>query len=246
MLNQFDVSAQNSNLRLGFQISPTITKMKTDDSTIDSKGGNLGIRIGALGEYYLSENIALTSGLNLSFHQGGKLIHTIGGNFFPNSTLSNDVLNTGDKPLPEGVKLTYSLQTLDIPFSLKLRTKEIGYFRPYIELPMLRFSFTTQARGDIEGAGVSSEKENIRKDVAFANLSIGAGIGTEYAISESMSFVFGIYLNSTQIDVTSNEAYKAFANPNDTPGNPDDDFIRQDEDSKGKISGWTVRMGILF
>lgn len=238
--------SQSENLRLGFQMSPTITTLKSSDSGIETMGGNLGIVIGAIGEYYLTERFAVTTGLNLSFHQGGKLVHVIGGNFWPESELSDDLLNTGDKPLLDGTKLTYSLQSLEIPFSLKIRSNEIGYFRMFAEIPMLNFSFVTQARGDIEGDGVSVEKENIRRDISSANLWLGFGAGGEYALSETNSLVFGFYYNWSIVDVTNNTAYKAFINPNDTPGDPTDDFFRQEEDSKGTISRFTLKIGLLF
>jgi hypothetical protein len=245
-MSSISLFSQSENLRLGFQISPTISSLKSSDAGIQTKGANLGLILGAMGEYYLSDKIAITGGLNLSFHQGGKIIHEIGGNFFTNSELSDDVLNTGDMPLPNGVKLNYSLQTLEIPFGMKIRTRELGYFRIFAELPTLNFIFVTQARANIEGAGVNVEKENIKKDVSFANFYLGAGIGGEYAISESTSFVFGIYYNGSVIDVTDNDAYKAFPNPNDRPGDPTDDYFRQEEDSKGSISRFTIKLGLLF
>ena len=149
-------------------------------------------------------------------------------------------------PLPNGVKLKYSLQALEIPFAMKIRSAEMGYFRLFAEVPMLNFIFVTQARSDIEGTGVNVEKENIKKDVSFTNLYLGLGIGSEYAISETNSFVFGIYYNGSVIDVTDNNAYKAFPNPNDKPGDPTDDYFRQTENSKGAISRFTIKLGLLF
>lgn len=234
------------NLRLGFHISPVISIMGTNDETIPRDGANLGIQIGAIGEYYLNEHFSLTSGLNLSFHQGGKIRHDVGGNFFPNSELSDDVLNTGIKPLPDDVRLTYSMQFLELPFALKIRTAEIGYYRLFFEVPKISFAFRTQARGDIEGNGVSSEKENIRKDVKFLNFFAGFGLGGEYALSETNSAFFGIYIDRSLIDITKNDGFKAFMNPNDLPGNPSDDYIQQPDLSKASMTRIRFRLGLLF
>ncbi len=240
------LSAQANNFRLGFQLSPTISSISSDDSGIQKDGSNIGLRLGAIGEFHVSENVILTSGLNLAFHQGGKFKHDIGGNFWVNSQLSDDLLNTGDKPLPDGVKLKYGLQFLEIPFSLKLRTNEKGYFRYFLEAPVLSFNILTQARGNISSRTVNVEKENIKKDVSAANVFWGFGVGTEYAISVNNSLVFGLYYKSSIIDFTDNDAYKAFPNPDQKPGDPNDDFFRQDEASKGSISSITLRIGILF
>ncbi len=240
------LNGQIENLRLGLHISPAISLMGTNDETIPRDGGNLGIQIGGIGEYYLTDNLSLTSGLSLSFHQGGKIRHDRGGNFFPNSELSDDELNTGDKPLPDGVRLTYSLQYLELPFALKIRTAEIGYYRFFVEVPKLSFAFRTQARGDIEGQGVNEEKENIRKDVGFFNFFAGFGIGGEYALSESNSAFFGLYLDKSLIDLTSNDGYKAIENPDSLPGNDNDNYFIQPDISRATLTRIIFKFGLLF
>jgi len=159
-------------VRFGFQISPNLTWLSSNDNTINSEGNNLGLRLGVMGEYYFSERYAITGGLGFSFGQGGTLIHETGGNFFSESDLS-EFLNTGEKPLPDGVQLGYKIQYVEIPIGLKMRTDEIGYFRYFAEIPVFNLSFRAQSRGSILGEGIDEEDLDINKDVTLINLSWG-------------------------------------------------------------------------
>ena len=44
--------AQSTDLRLGFQVSPTFSWMTTDDANIGNNGTNLGLKLGARGEVF--------------------------------------------------------------------------------------------------------------------------------------------------------------------------------------------------
>lgn len=237
---------QFDNLRLGLHLSPTVSWISTDDDLINRTSSNVGIRIGAAGEYYMSENIAFTGGLGVSFGQGGTLQHEDGGNFWPNSSLSDDRLNTGEKPLPDGVKLKYKLQYLEIPMGIKFRSNEKGYLRYFAELPVLTMGMNLGAKGDIIAGETSSENESIGKDVNFFNFQLGLGAGVEYAISPSTSLVGGLYFNAGLNDITKNDGVKAISNPDQAPSNPNDDYILVQEDSRGRLSNVTLRIAIMF
>ena len=239
-------TAQFDNLRLGIQVSPTMSWISTNDDRINKTSSNVGIGVGAVGEYFLTENFSFTGGIGLAFGQGGTLQHEDGGNFWPNSKLSDDRLNTGDKPLPDGVKLKYRLQYLNLPVSMKLRSNENGYLRYYGEFPVLTFGFNTQARGDIEGGDATADKENIGKDVGFFNFQIGLGGGIEYALSPSTSLVAGLYLNFGINDITKDDGIKAIDDPDQKPSNPNDDYIFEQEDSRGRLSNVALRIAIMF
>lgn len=240
------MTAQTSDFRIGLQLSPAFSWITTDDESIARTGTNLGITVGAVGEYYFSEFVALSGGMNISFNKGGTLRHDTGGNFFPESILSDDLYNSGDKPLPDGVKLKYSLQYLEFPLAFKVRTKEYGYFRYFVEAPILTWGLRTQARGAIDASDVSTEDENIAGDVNFLNISWGFGLGLEYAVSQNSSLVGGIYFTRGFVDVTNDEAIKAADNPDQNPNDPDDDYIISRENSKGLLKTLTIRLAMMF
>jgi len=230
------VQAQ-SQFRFGFQLSPTFSWFSSGDNQVNSNGTNLGLRLGLVGEYYFQENYALFGGLGFAFNQGGEILHDQGGNFLPNSELSDPDANRAftrpeDAPLPDGSKVGYNLQYVEIPLGLKLRTNEFGYIRYFGEFQILTIGINTQARGSINTPDSSFDlgKENISDDVNFLNLSWGIGGGIEYAVSESTSLVGGLAFQAGYIDVTK-------------------DGVNADgstEDARNPLRSITVRLGVLF
>lgn len=228
------LSAQ-SDIRFGFQVSPTFSWMTTSTNRINPSGTNLGLKLGMIGEYYFRENYAMTSGIGFAFNHGGTLQHEVSGKYWTKSELSSS-LDT----LPTGVKLKYGIQYIEIPLALKMRTREFGYIRYFVE-PGFVLSFKSQAKGEINGVGVGDEANdiNIRKEVNLLNLSVGANGGIEYTLSESTSLIGGIGFQTSFTDVT-NDNGTAFDTRRDWPTrNPK-------EDSKGKINVFIIKLGVIF
>ncbi len=218
-------------IRFGFQLSPVFSWMTSSDNRINPSGTNLGLKLGMIGEYYFRENYAITGGLGFAFNHGGTLQHDFGGSYWTRSGLG-PALDT----LPAGVNLKYSIQYVEIPVGLKMRTREFGYLRYFVE-PALTIGFKSQARGTVQGRGVGSdvEKINIRKEVNGLNLSWGIGAGVEYSLSESTSLVGGLGFQLGFTDVTDNNGIVF----DDRRGN-------RREDSKGKVNGIIIRLGVMF
>ena len=222
-----------ANFRFGFQLSPNISWLSSDDNTINGNGSNLGLKLGMMGEKYLtdSENYAVTFGLGFAFNQGGTLKHDTGGDFWPKSDLSSDLFHS----LPDGINLKYGIQFVEIPVGFKMRTQEFGYFRYFIE-PGMTLGIGTQARGAVSGVtGFSTDNENIKNDINGLNLSWGIGGGVEYGIGESTALLGGIFFQNGFVDVTDDSARKI-----PLTGEP------ETEDSKGTIKSITIRLGVMF
>ena len=243
---QFLATAQLENFRLGFQASPSMSWISTNDQEINRTSSTVGISVGAIAEYFMTEQLSFTGGIGLAFNKGGTLQHEHGGNLLPNSELSNGDFNTGVKPLADNVKIKYKLQYIELPFAIKLRTEEKGYFRYFAEIPIVTLGMRVQARGDIQDENIDVQKENITGDVNFFNVQLGLGAGLEYAISENTSLVGGLYFHAGITDVTGNDGKKAINNPDQAPSNPNDDYIIVQEDSYGRMSSVTLRIAIMF
>ena len=242
-------NAQND-IRFGFQLSPNLTWLITNDNTITREGTNIGLRLGVMGEYYFAERYAITGGLGFAFGQGGGLTHERGGNFFPNSALTNPNLNSGAGSLPDGVELGYQVQYIEIPLGLKLRTDEIGYLRYFAEVPVFTFSFRAQSKGAIFAPDISEENLDINKDITPVNISWGVGGGIEFSITSNAVLIAGIYYNNNFIDLTRDRnAVTAieFIDSGIDPLDPsDDNFETIPEDSNVNIGSITLRVGVLF
>ena len=104
------LQGQERSFRIGFQVSPVFSGVKNNDNLIIKNGGSLGLKLGATGDIHWKNNLSFTTGLNLAFHEGGEFLYEIGGNYLPNSELSDELLQTGPKPLPDGTKIRYQVQ----------------------------------------------------------------------------------------------------------------------------------------
>ena len=213
--------AQESDLRLGFQVSPTFSWMTTDDDEIGNNGTNLGLKLGARGEVFFREKYAFIIGLGFSFNSGGQLRHAQ----FTDAWQRSDVPNGVITPFPAGTDLRYKIQYVEIPFGLKFRTAEIGYLRYYAELPVITLGFKSQARGQVEYANINEDKIDIKKEVTPLSLSWGVGGGIEYSVSESTAIVAGINYQRGFTDVTKNY---------------------DNVDAKATISAIVLHLGVMF
>lgn len=231
LLFAFSTSFAQDDIRFGFQLSPTFSWMSASTNTINPSGTNLALKMGMMGEYYFRENYAVTAGLGFVFNSGGTLLHEFGGEYWTRSDLG-PALDT----LPSNVKLKYSVQYLEIPVGLKMRTREFGYIRYFLE-PNLVFGFKTKSTGNIKGTGVGDEQEDldISKEVNGLNLAWGIGGGIEYSISESTRLIGGIGIQIGFTDATDD---------NGTVFDPDRG--NRTENSKGTINNLIIKLGIMF
>ncbi|RMG86058.1 MAG: PorT family protein [Bacteroidetes bacterium] len=189
---------EDGELRIGVQVSPNISWMATDDNTINSDGLNLGLKLGVIGEYYFHPRYALLSGIGFAFNHGGTLLHDRGGELWSRSqTLVPEV--------PDFTDFKYHIQYVEIPFGLKIRTKEReagGHTGFYFEAPVFTLGINTQARGTIPNTEVN--KVDIKREVNFLALSWGAGAGLEYNVTSSTVIMTGVFYQQYFTDITDN------------------------------------------
>ena len=240
------MNGQDQAVKIGFQVSPVFSWIKNSNDLILKNGGEFGLKLGATGDIYFKDNLSFTTGLNMAFHEGGEFLYQIGGNYLPESELSDPLLQTGPKPLPNGTKIRYNLQYLEIPLGLKFRTNEKGYIRYFVEAPVFNFAFLTRGRGDIETEDAIYDQENFYKDLSVVNLFWGFGGGIEYSISENNSLVGGLYYQGGLFDFTRDNGHAAIVNPDEDPNDPDDDYFIQNDESRATVRNLVVRLGIIF
>lgn len=237
---------QDPAVKIGFQVSPVFSWVRNSNDLILRNGGEFGLKLGATGDIYFKDNLSFTTGLNMAFHEGGEFLYQIGGNYLPESELSDPLLQTGYKPLPDGTKIRYNLQYLEIPLGLKFRTNEKGYIRYFVEAPVFNFAFLTRGRGDIETEDMTYDQENFYKDLSVVNLFWGFGGGIEYSISENNSLVGGLYYQGGLFDFTRDNGHAAIVNPDQDPNDPDDDYFIQNDESRATVRNLVIRLGIIF
>ncbi len=224
------VQAQlTDNFRFGFNLSPAITWLTSDapEGQVDSNGSNLAFKMGMMGDYYLGseERFAITSGINITFNQGGALKYNnlgASGNLFPDSELSSSSLDS----LANGTSVRYKLQYLEIPVALKMRTADIaagGYMRFFAEVPLFTLGFNTKATADIDAPGGEGQKVN--DDINLFNVFWGLGGGVEYTVGQNTTLIGGIFYQNGMFDVTQDN---------------------NADDNKASLHSLTLRLGVMF
>lgn len=229
LLGMVQLSAQISeNIRFGFKLSPHISWMNTDIKPISSGSTLAGITVATMGEYYLNENYVLTTGLGITFNQGGSLNHRDGGRLFPEAELSEMQYDS----LPGGSEITYKMRYLEIPFGFRMRTREFGKWRLTFEAPIITFNFKMRARADINAPGLdATEDENINPEINLMNISYGVSAGGEYSLSEDISLLLAIEYRQGFLDVTKDQGVLSNGDI---------------EDSNGTTGFVALKAGILF
>ncbi|TVQ50695.1 MAG: hypothetical protein EA362_01735 [Saprospirales bacterium] len=197
-INYASSQVEVSDFTFGFELSPTISWMATDDNRINGNGSNLGLRIGTTGEYYLTENYSLVAGIHFAFNQGGQLFYERGGNHLSRTELSIDLV---DGNLPDNVDIRYRMQFLEIPLGFKMRTNQIGNMSYYAQFPVFTFGINTKATADIEGSGIKTENERINQEIPFLRMFWSVALGAEYELGGNTYLVGGLGYQSNFGDI---------------------------------------------
>lgn len=189
------------NLRFGGTIIPSINWYKPDNLKKFQANGTVA-RFGVLinGEYSFSGNFAFGFGIGLN-SGGGKMTFTDTANYFFSDDAIIAVADTaGLNGKYETYKLNdraYNASYYVLPFSIKMRTNEIGYMRYFFE-PRLNINLKKKVRADdnlfsyktLQNANQTDL--DITKDMSFMRFAVTLSVGAEYYVSGSTAFVFAI------------------------------------------------------
>ena len=194
-----DKGSDLKNMRFGVTVLPALNWYKPADPK-KFKNEGVAARLGVLlnGEYSFGSNFAIGFGLGIT-SAGGKISFldsvrygidddkVLDWNATATSTTKYYKLNTRD------YKASYFL----VPFSLKMRTNEIGYLRYFFE-PRFNLGIRKNVRADDDVTDwnstnvVKQENLNINKDMAPVCMSVTLSGGGEYYLSGSTAFVFAL------------------------------------------------------
>ena len=190
-------------LRFGAYFAPNIswlhpTSSKSDDGhyTVSSDGGKFGYSWGLMADYYFAENYGISTGFNLN---------TSGGKIISNATSKVD---TTKASTVKSSNFDYTLQYLEIPLALKLRSDAINNngLRIFGQIGLTlginisrKVDYTVEyndASANAQVATGSNEKLKGTLAVPPVMLQMNLGMGIEYPIKEKLSFYFGMFFNN--------------------------------------------------
>lgn len=184
----------DNGVRFGIKVAPNMSWLRSDTKGLESDGSKIGFTFGLVTEFPIGAagNYRFATGLFLN-NVGGKIttpfIYTENGN-----------------ELTKGLVSDLKLRYIELPLTMKLMTKEIGYMRYYGQIGF-GAAFNVRAKADFDqpkydsnnGAllGFESLVDEDVKDFTQpfrASLIIGAGL--EYNFSGSTTLQVGVNYNN--------------------------------------------------
>lgn len=175
--------------RFGLKGAPNISWFKPDMKDFKSRGATLKFSYGLTTEFGLTKNYSFVTGLEVT---------TVGGKLsFPDSTYyyADNKMDTANLFFLK--ERQYSMQYIDLPVMLKMKTNEIGYLTYFGQFGF-NTSFRTKGVADDKGkfflAGGDSDRPDIKinDDTGLFRIALNVGAGAEYNIAGNTSMFFGL------------------------------------------------------
>jgi len=192
--------AQNQQFRFGMKVSGNLSWLTPKSKNIERTGNGLGYSYGIMGDYYFQENYALSAEILITQLAGGM-------------TYIDSLEYQGSKYA--NVDYDFTLQYLQIPVSLKFKTKEIGYITYWTQFGLAP-SFLMGARADMSGnlpSAIASDNpndirvneksndkyhfDNFNDKVFFMRLPLIIGGGIEYNLAGNASLYAGFRVDNS-------------------------------------------------
>lgn len=193
-------SQDDQGLHFGLKITPAIAWLKTDTKGIESNGSKFGFAYGLMTEFRFSDHYSFATGIDVTYR---------GGNLRSTTTIDEPGIQTVVTTLDSKSTLQY----IEIPLTLKLKTNEIGYLTYYLQAGLspginlkARADYssvteTTPAGGTKVTTNSESTDNDIKPDINNFNLSMLIGGGVEYTLSGSTVLLVGIQFNNGLLDI---------------------------------------------
>lgn len=176
--------------RFGLKASPNISWFQPETKDFKSEGAKINFSYGLITEFGFSPNYSFVTGLEVT---------TLGGSLsFPEFTNYFVDDKRGDTTQLVYLKeRDYTVQYVDLPLLLKMKTKEIGYMTYFGQFGF-NTSFRTKAIADDKVkaylTGLESELRDIKinDDMNLFRVGLNVGAGAEYNISGNTSMFFNL------------------------------------------------------
>lgn len=186
------ISAQKLSFSVVFD--PQLAWLNPDSRILEGDGSRLGFNAGLVMDNFFAENYAFSTGFSI-LQTGGRLRLSDSVYFQDPSWLDT---------LPEGTGMEYKLQYITVPFSLKLKSNQIGYSTFFAHLGLnthlnIRAQFTAEKAGLLD--------EDIKEEVRLFFMSYFIGGGIEYSLGGNTALITGLYYTSGFLDIRTTEDY---------------------------------------
>ncbi|MBK7885704.1 MAG: PorT family protein [Chitinophagaceae bacterium] len=199
-------------IRIGFKLDPGISWLGPKEKFVSKDGSQVSISYGFMADFIIDPNYAIASGLQIT-HGGGKLRYQNDKGLFENGQSADENL------------YKVSLQYLEIPLALKLKTNPIGnltywgQFGTYLGVNIgARLDATVDGQPEIT-------KEKITGHIVPINGGLLLGAGIEYPLNDKTTLSLGLGFQNGFVDVTRNKSWN---------------------DAKVILNNFSLRAGVYF
>ena len=184
--------------RIGLKADPSFSWIKPDGvEPLEKTGIRMGFIYGLITEIKFGDNYSLVTGLNIS---------NIGGNLTYNDSIL-PIIDDNDSVLnyvQVSAQRIYRLKYVTLPMSIRMMTREIGYFKYYGQFGLeLGMRIGAKANDEYKSIGESElpfntsiEGEEIEDEIKLFRAGLVVGLGVEYNISGNTALVMGIKFNN--------------------------------------------------
>ena len=188
----YSMTVAQRDVAFTFIASPQITWMKSGSNNVINGKNYLGFAYGIEGDVFLhSDRYAIITGLTVS-STGGSLRYKIPVSF-------------SDKPLPLGTAVDYRLRYIEIPFALKLKSKDFNRTRFYAQFGLNNWLNIKAKATTSDG---SFYKETVNDELRLYNIGLNVGGGIDYELGHRNYLTVGLIYTGTFFDTTSNQTLK--------------------------------------
>jgi hypothetical protein len=184
--------SSDSKFRFGVKVQPALAWFRVDapdEVHLESDGLPFGFGYGLITDFKFTDRYAFSTGLEVAY-RGGKIKYSY--------TDAGVTFTEKDK---------LSLQFVEIPLCLKLRTNEIGYITYFFQAGVSP-GYAIRTRAEIKvNDKVIDDNRDISDQINEFNLSMVLGVGAEYSLSGSTDLLLGITFNNGFLDLLDDKNY---------------------------------------
>jgi hypothetical protein len=199
ILSLFSTCLFSQKTTFSIAVDPQIAWLRTELDNVKNDGIVFGFGGGLILDRYFTENYAFSTGISL-WQTGGKLLFEDG---------TDIQFRSGTQTLEPNTSMTYRLQYLTIPLSLKLTSNQIGYVSFFAQVGLNNHISVGKA-GTVESMDII--RVGIPEEIKLYSMSYFFGGGCEYSLGGNTSLLAGVYFTSGFLDVTTSEDYRATLN----------------------------------
>lgn len=192
----FQVSAQK--FGGGLEIGTGFSWLNTDSKNASVESGKIGFTYGAFLDINLTDNFCFTTGVNLNY---------VGG-----SVIYKDAIQLRwdevEHNIMAGSEVSYKIQYVEVPISIKGKTQEIGYITYFGRLGA-QPSIAVKSRADIDGIAMKGVEKvtdleglNVKENINLFNVGWHVGGGIEYSLGGSTSLIAEALFTQNFISMT--------------------------------------------